>query len=152
MGVIAILTWNQVGANWPHHIFYGQLVPLGALWPFGHNTFSWPFLASGHILPSLASLANFHLTNPQAFISVFGPGGPLRLLRPVGRNHGPQSVGVLGPFWPNPMRQKGAKGGSHLVPKARWVPNHNWAHLSQFWRPTPWTQIWPKTLWTPKWP
>ncbi|MBW0518385.1 hypothetical protein O181_058100 [Austropuccinia psidii MF-1] len=30
---------NQVGANWPPHIFYGQLAPSGALWPFGH---SWP--------------------------------------------------------------------------------------------------------------
>ncbi|MBW0549970.1 hypothetical protein O181_089685 [Austropuccinia psidii MF-1] len=61
---------NQVGANWPHHILYGQLAPSGALWPFGHNTFS-----PGHILPSLASLASFHLTNPQAFIFVFGPMG-----------------------------------------------------------------------------
>ncbi|MBW0551683.1 hypothetical protein O181_091398 [Austropuccinia psidii MF-1] len=24
------------------------------------------------------------------------------------------------------------KGGNHLAPKARWVPNHNWTHLSQF--------------------
>ncbi|MBW0585481.1 hypothetical protein O181_125196 [Austropuccinia psidii MF-1] len=32
--------------------------------------------------------------------------GPLWLLRPVGR--GLRSVGQLGPFWPNPMRPKGA--------------------------------------------
>ncbi|MBW0538317.1 hypothetical protein O181_078032 [Austropuccinia psidii MF-1] len=31
--------WNQVGANWPHHIFNGQLGP------FGHSTFPWPFMA-----------------------------------------------------------------------------------------------------------
>ncbi|MBW0489480.1 hypothetical protein O181_029195 [Austropuccinia psidii MF-1] len=37
------------------------------------------------------------------------------------------------------MRPKGAKGGSPLAPKARWVPNHNWAHLSQFWPSIPWT-------------
>ncbi|MBW0580715.1 hypothetical protein O181_120430 [Austropuccinia psidii MF-1] len=37
--------------------------------------------------------------------------GPLRLLRPMG--HEPRSVGHLGPFWPNPMRPKGA---SHLGP------------------------------------
>ncbi|MBW0472667.1 hypothetical protein O181_012382 [Austropuccinia psidii MF-1] len=67
MGVAAILTWNQVGANWPHNIFYGKLVPSGALWPFGH------------ILPSLASLANFHITNPQTFIFDFGPGGSFSL-------------------------------------------------------------------------
>ncbi|MBW0565819.1 hypothetical protein O181_105534 [Austropuccinia psidii MF-1] len=149
MGVAAILTWNQVGANWPHHILYGQLVPSGALWPFGH------------ILPSLASLAKFHLTNPQAFTSIFGPGSPFvfwGLQAPYGFYgpcaviHGPQYVGVVGPFWPNSMRQKGGKGGKNLAPKARWVPNHNWAHLSQFWPPTPWTQIWPKALWTPKWP
>ncbi|MBW0554222.1 hypothetical protein O181_093937 [Austropuccinia psidii MF-1] len=30
------------------------------------------------------------------------------------------------------MRLKGAKGGRPLAPKARWVPNHNWAHLSLF--------------------
>ncbi|MBW0525310.1 hypothetical protein O181_065025 [Austropuccinia psidii MF-1] len=28
------------------------------------------------------------------------------------------------------MRPKGGKGGSPLAIKARWVPNHNWAHLS----------------------
>ncbi|MBW0590874.1 hypothetical protein O181_130589 [Austropuccinia psidii MF-1] len=49
--------------------------------------------------------------------------GPLRLLWPLGRNS--RSVGQLGPFWPNAMRPKGAKGGNHLAPKARWVPNHN---------------------------
>ncbi|MBW0483981.1 hypothetical protein O181_023696 [Austropuccinia psidii MF-1] len=30
------------------------------------------------------------------------------------------------------MRPKGAKGGSPLALKARWVPNHKWAHLSRF--------------------
>ncbi|MBW0543633.1 hypothetical protein O181_083348 [Austropuccinia psidii MF-1] len=69
-------TWCQVGANWSRHIFYGQLAPLGVLWLLRHNPSQWPFLASGHILPSLASLANFHITNPQAFVFYFGPGGP----------------------------------------------------------------------------
>ncbi|MBW0565065.1 hypothetical protein O181_104780 [Austropuccinia psidii MF-1] len=64
---------------------------------------------------------------------------PPRLLRPVGRNS--QSIGQLGPFWPTPMRRK---GGNHLAPKARWVLNHNWADLSQFWPPIPCTQFWPK--------
>ncbi|MBW0498315.1 hypothetical protein O181_038030 [Austropuccinia psidii MF-1] len=36
--------WNQVGANWPHHIAYGQLNPFEVLWPFGHRNFSWPFM------------------------------------------------------------------------------------------------------------
>ena len=80
--------------------------------------------------------------------------GPPRLLRSAARNtrsavRGPRSVGGLGPFWPNPMRPKGAKGGSHLAPKARWVPNHNWAHLSHFWPPIPWTQNGPKNTLDP---
>ncbi|MBW0583008.1 hypothetical protein O181_122723 [Austropuccinia psidii MF-1] len=72
--------WNQVGANWPHHIFYGQLVPSGALWNFGHGTSPWPFMASGHILPSLAFLANFHIPNPQASIFFLGLGVSFCLL------------------------------------------------------------------------
>ena len=39
--------------------------------------------------------------------------GPLQLL---------WSVGQLGPFWPNPMRPKGAKGASHLGPKPQLGP------------------------------
>ncbi|MBW0535558.1 hypothetical protein O181_075273 [Austropuccinia psidii MF-1] len=49
------------GANWPHHIFMANLVPSDALWSFGH------------ILPSLASLANSHILNPQASILVLAP-------------------------------------------------------------------------------
>ncbi|MBW0525968.1 hypothetical protein O181_065683 [Austropuccinia psidii MF-1] len=69
-------TWSQVGANWSSHIIYGQSAPLGVLWLLRHNPFRWPFMASGHILPSLVFLANFHLTNPQAFTLDFGHGGP----------------------------------------------------------------------------
>ncbi|MBW0509308.1 hypothetical protein O181_049023 [Austropuccinia psidii MF-1] len=50
MGVAAILTWNQVPANWPHHIFHGQLVPSGSVWQVGHNTLFWPFQATNHHL------------------------------------------------------------------------------------------------------
>ncbi|MBW0577071.1 hypothetical protein O181_116786 [Austropuccinia psidii MF-1] len=46
--------------------------------------------------------------------------GPLRLLRPVGRDS--RSVGHLGPFWPNPMSPKGAKQASHLGPKPQLGP------------------------------
>ncbi|MBW0592643.1 hypothetical protein O181_132358 [Austropuccinia psidii MF-1] len=46
--------------------------------------------------------------------------GHLGPLRPVG--HVPRSVGYLGPFWPNPMRPKGAKGASHLGPKPQLGP------------------------------
>ncbi|MBW0583113.1 hypothetical protein O181_122828 [Austropuccinia psidii MF-1] len=36
--------------------------------------------------------------------------------------HGPRSVGHLGPFWPNPMRSKGAKGARQLGPKPQLGP------------------------------
>ncbi|MBW0470731.1 hypothetical protein O181_010446 [Austropuccinia psidii MF-1] len=39
---------NQVGANWPHHIFYGQLGPSGVLWPFGHSTFPLAIYGPNH--------------------------------------------------------------------------------------------------------
>ncbi|MBW0481114.1 hypothetical protein O181_020829 [Austropuccinia psidii MF-1] len=46
------------------------------------------------------------------------------------------------------MGPKGAKGGSPLSLKARWVPNHNWAHLSHFWpqngRKDPQDPFWPR--------
>ncbi|MBW0512404.1 hypothetical protein O181_052119 [Austropuccinia psidii MF-1] len=45
--------------------------------------------------------------------------GPLWLLWPLGHNHGPWSVGQLGPFWPNPMRPK---GGSQVGPKPHLGP------------------------------
>ncbi|MBW0565313.1 hypothetical protein O181_105028 [Austropuccinia psidii MF-1] len=39
--------------------------------------------------------------------------GPLQLL---------WSIGQLGPFWPNPMRQKGAKGGKPPSPQSQVGP------------------------------
>ncbi|MBW0541327.1 hypothetical protein O181_081042 [Austropuccinia psidii MF-1] len=74
IGVTAIPTWDQVGANWPHHIVLANLAPSGALWHFGHITIPWPFKASGHILPSLAPLANSQIPNPQASIFVLAQG------------------------------------------------------------------------------
>ncbi|MBW0507368.1 hypothetical protein O181_047083 [Austropuccinia psidii MF-1] len=127
----------------------------------------WPqpsFMASGHILPSLAFLANSHFTNPQVFIFDFGPGGLVCLLgasklpshHPWIQRHpfhywGFGLNGLFRPFrppmaptalglWAAVRRPKGAKGVSHLGPKARWVSNPNWAHLSQSWPPLPWTQ------------
>ncbi|MBW0480538.1 hypothetical protein O181_020253 [Austropuccinia psidii MF-1] len=37
-----------------------------------------------------------------------------------------------------------AKGGRPLAPKARWVLNHNWAHLSHFRPQIPSNPKWPK--------
>ncbi|MBW0552282.1 hypothetical protein O181_091997 [Austropuccinia psidii MF-1] len=90
-------TWSQVGANWSCHMIYRQLAPLGVLWLLHHNPFQWPFMASRHILPSLAFLANFHLTNPQAFTLDFGPGGFFCLSgvsRPPSHHHW---------FWATPL-------------------------------------------------
>ncbi|MBW0572775.1 hypothetical protein O181_112490 [Austropuccinia psidii MF-1] len=56
-----VLRQFQPGTNWPHHIFMANFTPSGALWHFGH------------ILPSLASLANSQIPNPQASIFVLGP-------------------------------------------------------------------------------
>ncbi|MBW0576447.1 hypothetical protein O181_116162 [Austropuccinia psidii MF-1] len=94
-GCCGNLAWDQVGANWPHHIFYGQLDPFGLLWPFGHTTFPWRFMASGHILPSLAFLANSHIPNPQASIFFLGLGVSFVLLGgsgPPSHNHHPVTI------------------------------------------------------------
>ncbi|MBW0555825.1 hypothetical protein O181_095540 [Austropuccinia psidii MF-1] len=91
-------------ANWPPWLFYG----IHAITPSnGH------FMAPGHILPSLAFLANSHFTNPQAFIFDFGPGGSFCLLgasRPLSDNPWIQGHpfhywgfglnGLFGPFRP----------------------------------------------------
>ncbi|MBW0496600.1 hypothetical protein O181_036315 [Austropuccinia psidii MF-1] len=136
-------SWGQLAAPY----LYGQFGPLWcsmAFWPY-HSSLAFYGLRS---YPAIIGLPGqfFHIANPQVFILVFGPGGVLLFLggsgspsknqpfgglgpkwplQPVGRNHGPwyircgpQSVGKLGPFLPNPMRPK---GGSPL------------AHLSQFW-------------------
>ncbi|MBW0478182.1 hypothetical protein O181_017897 [Austropuccinia psidii MF-1] len=47
----------------------------------------------------------------------------------------PQSVAPLGPFWPRSNDTKRGQGGKPPALKARWVPNHKWTHLSQFWPP-----------------
>ncbi|MBW0499074.1 hypothetical protein O181_038789 [Austropuccinia psidii MF-1] len=62
---------------WPPLVLYGLLaIPLfpGQSWP------QPSFMASGHILPSLASLANSCILNPQASIFFLGLRGPLCLL------------------------------------------------------------------------
>ncbi|MBW0566045.1 hypothetical protein O181_105760, partial [Austropuccinia psidii MF-1] len=132
-GFCGNLFWDQDGDNWATL----AILPSPGL-----------FMASGQILPSLAFLANSHNSKPQASIFVLGLGvsfclldgsGPLAITIILGPtlffgSLGPKwplwSMGQLGTFWPNPMSPKGAKGGSPLAPKARWVPNHNWAHLS----------------------
>ncbi|MBW0495724.1 hypothetical protein O181_035439 [Austropuccinia psidii MF-1] len=73
---------------------------------------------------------------------------PLATTRALGP--GLWSMGLLGPFWPNSNEAKMGQGGSSLTPKARWVPNHKWAHLSQLWPQTPINLKWPKTTLGPK--
>ncbi|MBW0567106.1 hypothetical protein O181_106821 [Austropuccinia psidii MF-1] len=60
--------------------------------------------------------------------------GPLQPLRPVGQS---------GPFWPNPLRPKGAKGDSPLPPKARWAPNSMKTPRTHFGQGSPWTTFQP---------
>ncbi|MBW0578975.1 hypothetical protein O181_118690 [Austropuccinia psidii MF-1] len=63
---------------WPLLVLYGilaiSLFP-GLLWPQEISCHHWTFMAPGHILPSLASLANSQIPNPQASIFVLGLGG-----------------------------------------------------------------------------
>ncbi|MBW0516247.1 hypothetical protein O181_055962 [Austropuccinia psidii MF-1] len=59
--------------------FYGQLDHFGALWPLGNITSHWPLMASGHVLNSLAFLANSppHQPPGQYLFLVLGvPSGP----------------------------------------------------------------------------
>ncbi|MBW0505609.1 hypothetical protein O181_045324 [Austropuccinia psidii MF-1] len=44
-------------------------------------------------------------------------------------------MGPLGPFWPKSNESKRSQGGKPPSLKERWVPNHKWAHLIQFWPP-----------------
>ncbi|MBW0555236.1 hypothetical protein O181_094951 [Austropuccinia psidii MF-1] len=122
--------------NWPPWVFYG----IHAITPFnGH------FKALGHILPSLAFLANSHFTNPQAFIFDFGPGGHFVFYGPPGPlaiilefKATPFIIGVLAHLGPlrllRPVggdswstvrgpRPKGAKGASHPGPKPQLGPS-----------------------------
>ncbi|MBW0574280.1 hypothetical protein O181_113995 [Austropuccinia psidii MF-1] len=98
-------TWSQDGANWSRHVLYGQLAPLGALWSLRHGPSQPSFIASGHILPSLAFLADFHLTNPQAFIFYLsgGSGPPSHHHWPLANpfHYGGFGLnGLFGPFRP----------------------------------------------------
>ncbi|MBW0546232.1 hypothetical protein O181_085947 [Austropuccinia psidii MF-1] len=59
-------------------------------------------------------------------------------------------MGPLGPFWPKSNEAKRGQGGSSSSPKARSVPNHKWAHLSQFWPQNPINPEMAKTTLGPK--
>ncbi|MBW0509865.1 hypothetical protein O181_049580 [Austropuccinia psidii MF-1] len=75
--------------------------------------------------------------------------GSLRPLQPMGRNHGPRSMGQLGPFWPNTIIQKGDKGGKPTTPKGQVCPKPQLGppepnlaikhHRTQFGPGSPWT-------------
>ncbi|MBW0493073.1 hypothetical protein O181_032788 [Austropuccinia psidii MF-1] len=60
---------------------------------------------------------------------------------------------LQGPFWAKSNEAKRGKGERPLAPKARWVPNHKWAHLSPFWPEmgtrTPGPQIGHSKKWNP---
>ncbi|MBW0582857.1 hypothetical protein O181_122572 [Austropuccinia psidii MF-1] len=62
-------SWGQLATPY-------LLCQIGPLWC---SMAILPFMALDPILPSLASLANSHITNPQAFIFDFGTGGSFSL-------------------------------------------------------------------------
>ncbi|MBW0520458.1 hypothetical protein O181_060173, partial [Austropuccinia psidii MF-1] len=125
-----------------------HLWPIGPLWVFnGSYATTHP---NDHLLPQAISCRHWpswpiHTSpTPKPSSLSLGLGGPFCLLgvsRPPSHHfslgglgpfrpptvRGPWSAGLLGPFGPNQMRPK---GGNHLAPKARWVPNHIWAHQS----------------------
>ncbi|MBW0497761.1 hypothetical protein O181_037476 [Austropuccinia psidii MF-1] len=80
--------------NWSPLVPYAHLAITLSSAIYGHQS---SFMASGHILPSFASLANFHITNPQAFIFDFAPGGSFCLL---GASRTPSH---LHPIWATPF-------------------------------------------------
>ncbi|MBW0572044.1 hypothetical protein O181_111759 [Austropuccinia psidii MF-1] len=126
MDVAAILTWSQVGANWPHQIFYAQLVPSGALWPFGLKTSSWPFLAQIiHLWPQVISCRHWPPwpisipPTPRPLSLILGLGGPLvyqGVLGPLAIifSSGPppfiRGVRPKWPFWARPPTASTAHG------------------------------------------
>ncbi|MBW0500981.1 hypothetical protein O181_040696 [Austropuccinia psidii MF-1] len=117
-------SWGQLATRY----LYCQFGPFWcsmAFWPY-HSSLAFDGLRPYSAILGLPGQF-FHIPNPQGLNGLFGPFRP-----PTASTvHSPWSVGQLGPFWPNPMRPKGDKGGRPLAPKARWVPNHNWAHLIQ---------------------
>ncbi|MBW0556247.1 hypothetical protein O181_095962 [Austropuccinia psidii MF-1] len=104
-------------ANWPQSGPIGHVISFMANRPpfVFHDTHAITpsnghFMASGHILPPLAFLADSYFTNPQAFIFDFGPGGSFCLVgasRPPSHHPWIQGhpfhywgFGLFGPFRP----------------------------------------------------
>ncbi|MBW0526892.1 hypothetical protein O181_066607 [Austropuccinia psidii MF-1] len=110
--------------NWSILVLYGLWATpsfTGPLWPQAnslvlglgvHLDFQWP----------LVPLATTRALGPTPFI--MGILGHLDHLWPQ------QSIGPLGPFWPKSNEAKRGQGGQLPTFKARWDPNHKWAHLS----------------------
>ncbi|MBW0541662.1 hypothetical protein O181_081377 [Austropuccinia psidii MF-1] len=51
--------------------------------------------------------------------------------------HAPHPMGHLGPCWPESNVAKRGQVGSTPAFKARWVPNHKWAHIRPILAPNP---------------
>ncbi|MBW0573599.1 hypothetical protein O181_113314 [Austropuccinia psidii MF-1] len=104
----------SLGSIWPSLVLYGLL----AISYFPVQLWAQPsFMASGHILPSLDSLANSHILNPQASTFVLGLGGlgPLALIIGFGPT---LFLGGSWPKWPflghlGPLRPLWSVGHNH---------------------------------------
>ncbi|MBW0592480.1 hypothetical protein O181_132195 [Austropuccinia psidii MF-1] len=127
-----------------------KLGPIGHVISFMANWPPWVFhsahaitLSNGHILPSLAILANSHFPNPQAFIFDFGTWGvilfsrglqaPLAII--LGYRATPFINGVLGHLGPLWLLRS-----AFLGPKSDQKP-----HGHHFGRKSRRTQFWPWT-------
>ncbi|MBW0478429.1 hypothetical protein O181_018144 [Austropuccinia psidii MF-1] len=126
-----------------------------------------------NIFQSFSSLANSPPHQPPGQYPCFGTGGHSAFQGPlvplaIPRDFVPPPLirgayglwDPVGPFWPKSNEAKRGQGGNPLALKARWVPNHMWAHLSPFWpkmakrnpgpqigHNQPWTQDLTHSLW-----
>ncbi|MBW0562800.1 hypothetical protein O181_102515 [Austropuccinia psidii MF-1] len=106
--------------NWAYNMFMANCNLLVLYGLLAITPFHWPNMASGHILPSLASLANspphqppghYPCFFPWRVLSVFqGPMAPLATTRALGRT---LNIRGSGPFRP-PMASK-ARFSRHQV-------------------------------------
>ncbi|MBW0582312.1 hypothetical protein O181_122027 [Austropuccinia psidii MF-1] len=127
-------------ASWPYPAFIGvigQFSTSPTARPLSLVLRLWGLLS----LPGAYGPSSHHQgpwTNPL-YYGGFGLNGLFGPFRPptASMAHGLRSMIPLGPFWPKSNEAKKGQGGSSSSPKVRWVQNHTWDHLSQFWPQNP---------------
>ncbi|MBW0563644.1 hypothetical protein O181_103359 [Austropuccinia psidii MF-1] len=119
-------------ANWPPLVLYGLRPYPAFIQPFGQLSTS----PTPRPLPLFLGLGG-----PYNLLGAYGPSSHLQTSWPNPFYYG--GLGHLGPFWPESNEAKRGQGGRSSAPKARWVSNHKWAHLSHIWSQIPSNPRWP---------